>query len=135
MDLDELTKIADLMVKLRDKRAELNAAHNAKLAHMDALAAQLEARALALNHTDSGVSSVKTDHGTLLFGIKTRTNVIDWPAFYRFIATHDRFDFLHKRVADKAVAEFTADSPEGVPPPGITLFNQRTVMVRRPGEA
>lgn len=137
MNLEKMTEVARLLLELRNKKAALSATFNAECAKLDKLSDELVAVALAENAPTSGVVNIKTNAGTLMFDTKTRANVVDWPAFYDFISKERRFDFLHKRVTDNAVAAYVEDNPENPTkdlPPGVTLFRQRVVTVRKPGD-
>jgi N-acetyl-gamma-glutamylphosphate reductase len=46
-----------------------------------------------------GVSSVRTDQGTVVLSTKTRYNTQDWDSFKKFIIEHEVPDLLEKRIA------------------------------------
>ena len=95
------------------------------------------------NPAASGVDSLKTEGGTISYGLKAQANVADWPAFYAFIAANNRFDMLHKRVSDKVIEDYAIEAglqvaedparPAKIPPPGVILNTKRTISIRRPG--
>lgn len=76
-----------------------------------------------------GGESVRTAHGTAFIQTKTRSNCSDWPSFWKWIATHERFDMLEKRVAQRAMSELVENGQEL--PPGINLHQEQEVQIRR----
>ena len=51
-----------------------------------------------------GVSSVKTEFGTVSMANKTRYSTQDWDSFKTFIVEHDVVDLLEKRIAQTNMA-------------------------------
>lgn len=142
-DMAKLAKLAELYVTARDKKAELKRAFEAEAAKLDAVMDDIERIMLVENPVTSGVNSLKTQGGTISYGIKAQASVADWSAFYAFIATNNRFDMLHKRVSDAAIEEYAIEQgllvaedpahPAKIPPPGVILSTKRTISIRRPG--
>jgi hypothetical protein len=78
-----------------------------------------------------GVSSVKTDAGTVVLSTKTRYTATDWDAFKTFVVENDALDLFEKRIAQGNMASFLEDNP-GKTPPGLNSFSEYTVSVRKP---
>lgn len=74
-------------------------------------------------------TSMKTEHGTAYTQTKNRYSGADWPIFWNFIKENDRFDMLEKRVGQKAVDDYREET--GDIPPGLNVFTEQTVTVRR----
>ena len=142
-DMAKLAKLAKMYVAARDKKSELKRAYEASVADIDTVMDEIERIMLAENPAGSGVDNLKTQGGTIVYGVKTRASVADWSAFYAFIAANGRFDMLHKRVSDSVIEEFSIengaaltddpDKPAKIPPPGVILSTERTITIRRPG--
>jgi len=78
-----------------------------------------------------GVSSVRTDQGTVVLSTKTRYNTQDWDSFKEFIKEHDALDLLEKRIAQTNMATFLADNPSLVPA-GLNSTTEYAISVRKP---
>jgi len=78
-----------------------------------------------------GVSSVKTEFGTVSMANKTRYSTQDWDSFKQFIVAHDVVDLLEKRIAQLNMAKFLEDNP-GVVPPGLNAFSDFEIRITKP---
>lgn len=78
-----------------------------------------------------GVSSVKTEFGTVSMANKTRYSTQDWDSFKQFIVEHDVVDLLEKRIAQTNMAKFLEDNP-GVVPPGLNAFSDFEIRITKP---
>ena len=78
-----------------------------------------------------GVSSVKTEFGTVSMANKTRYSTQDWDSFKAFIVEHDVVDLLEKRIAQLNMAKFLEDNP-GVVPPGLNAFSDFEIRITKP---
>ena len=95
-------------------------------AQQDAVKNALKDQMLAL-----GMSSVRTDNGTVVLGTKTRYNTTDWDSFKEFVKEHDALDLFEKRIAQKNMALFLEENPGSVPA-GLNSLSEYTVTVRKP---
>jgi len=78
-----------------------------------------------------GVTSVRTDEGTVVLSVKTRYNTQDWDSFKKFVVEQDAVDLLEKRIAQTNMAQFLEENP-GVVPPGLNSSSEYDVSVRKP---
>jgi len=78
-----------------------------------------------------GVSSVRTDQGTVVLSTKTRYNTQDWDSFKTFMLEHDAIDLLEKRIAQGNMAKFLEENP-GLLPPGLNSNTEYAISVRKP---
>ena len=78
-----------------------------------------------------GVSSMKTEQGTVILSVKTRYNTQDWDSFKKFVITHEAVDLLEKRIAQSNMAQFLEENP-GLVPPGLNTSSEYDVSVRKP---
>jgi hypothetical protein len=92
----------------------------------DAVKVALKDQMLAL-----GVSSVRTDQGTVVLSTKTRFNTNDWDSFKQFILAHEAVDLLEKRIAQGNMATFLEENP-GLVPPGLNSHAEYAISVRKP---
>lgn len=78
-----------------------------------------------------GVSSMKTEQGTVILSVKTRYNTQDWDSFKKFVIMHEAVDLLEKRIAQSNMAQFLEENP-GLVPPGLNTSSEYDVSVRKP---
>ena len=78
-----------------------------------------------------GVSSMKTEQGTVILSVKTRYNTQDWDSFKKFVIMHEAVDLLEKRIAQSNMAQFLTENP-GLVPPGLNSSSEYDVSVRKP---
>jgi len=122
-------KLAEIYIKIRDKRAELKEKFeeqdNELKAQQDLLAEQM----LALCH-EQGADSIKTPAGTIIRKVDTRYWTTDWDSMYQFIEEHDAFPLLEKRLHQTNLKQFLEENPELLPA-GLQADSKYTVVVRR----
>ena len=78
-----------------------------------------------------GVSSVRTDQGTVVLSTKTRYNTQDWDSFKTFVFHHEAVDLLEKRIAQNNMSTFLEENP-GLVPPGLNSLTEYAISVRKP---
>ena len=78
-----------------------------------------------------GVSSVRTDQGTVVLSTKTRYNTQDWDSFKTFVLQHEAVDLLEKRIAQTNMSTFLEENP-GLVPPGLNSISEYAISVRKP---
>lgn len=120
-----VTAYRNIKAKREDLKREFTAA-DAKLAE-----AQERLRAAMLQHlNETGANSVSTDAGMFYKFEDVVPRGDDWEAFYRWIAEHDTFDFLERRIKKTAVKEYM-ESHQGAVPPGVSVFRSFDIGVRK----
>lgn len=125
--MDKLAKVYRKMAaKIQELTAEYDAAVEEIKRQQDAVKNALKDQMLVM-----GVSSVRTDNGTVVLSTKTRYNTQDWDSFKEFIKEHDAIDLLEKRIAQTNMATFLDDNP-GVVPPGLNSMTEYAISVRKP---
>lgn len=80
---------------------------------------------------DTGVKSLRTDHGTVSLMEKTRYYTTDWDSFKKFMVEQDALDLLEKRIAQGNMKLFLEENP-GVVPPGLNSDTEFEISVRKP---
>ena len=124
-----IEKLVSVYVKIRDKRSELKRTFEAE---DEVLKSQLELieRELLARSNESGVKSFRTDMGTAYIEETTKASTADWAAFTRFVRDNDAFDMIERRVKVKELKDYM-DSHDGALPPGVNVFRESVVRVRR----
>ena len=125
--MDKLAKVYRKMAtKIQELTAEYDAAVEEIKRQQDAVKNALKDQMLVM-----GVSSVRTDNGTVVLSTKTRYNTQDWDSFKEFIKQHDAIDLLEKRIAQTNMGTFLDENP-GVVPPGLNTMTEYAISVRKP---
>lgn len=125
--IDKLTKIyRKIKAQIDYLTAEYDTKVEALKASQDEIKFAIKDQMKAL-----GVSSVKTEFGTVSMANKTRYSTQDWDSFKQFIIAHDVVDLLEKRIAQTNMAKFLEDNP-GVVPPGLNAFSDFEIRITKP---
>lgn len=125
--MDKLAKVYRKMAaKIQELTTEYDAAVEEIKRQQDAVKNALKDQMLVM-----GVSSVRTDNGTVVLSTKTRYNTQDWDSFKEFVREHDAIDLLEKRIAQTNMAQFLEENP-GVVPPGLNSMTEYAISVRKP---
>jgi hypothetical protein len=121
---DQLTKIYR---KMKAKIDELTKEYDSEV---EKLKAQLDEIKIGMKEQmkATGVSSVKTEFGTVSLVTKTRYSTQDWDSFKRFVVEHDVVDLLEKRIAQANMAKFIEENP-GLVPPGLNSMAEYDIRV------
>ena len=125
--MDKLAKVYRKMAaRIQEMTSEYETAVAAIKAQQDAVKTALKDQMLVL-----GVSSVRTDQGTVVLSTKTRYHTTDWDSFKEFMKENDALDLLEKRIAQTNMGQFLADNP-GLVPPGLNSNTEYAISVRKP---
>lgn len=128
MDMDALVRV---YVKIRDAKAEVKKAADAKCAdlqaQMDRVAAEIHRELQRLN-----VNSTRTDSGTAFLQESIKPSCKDWGMLDTWAKTEGvpPSEIYEKRLAKKFVTDYMA-AHEGEAPPPVSVFREFTVHVRR----
>jgi hypothetical protein len=125
----DLNKVVSTYLKIREKRSEIKKAYDAEDAELKSKLKTLEGFMLGkLNETNA--DSVKTEAGTFYRQEDVTPTGSDWQALYRWIAENDAFDALERRIKKGFITEYM-ETHEGGLPPGVSVFREYVVRVRR----
>lgn len=114
-------------IALRNKKAELAKMVKEQVEKLDAGMNKLEVLMLAWMNL-AGVESVRTPSGTPYKTDKTGATVGDREAFMNFVKADfdERIAFITNAISKDAVRTYM-DANEGVPPPGVNWYSEKTV--------
>ena len=125
-----MDKLAKVYRRMQSRVQELTAQYESEIEDIkrqqDVVKIALKDQMLKL-----GVSSVRTDQGTVVLSTKTRYNTQDWDSFKEFIKEHDALDLLEKRIAQTNMATFLSENPSLVPT-GLNSMTEYAISVRKP---
>jgi hypothetical protein len=125
-----LDKLAKVYRKIKSQIDTLTQEYDTQV---EALKAQQDQIKFAMKDTMKtlGVSTVRTEFGTVSLVTKTRYSTQDWDSFKKFILEHEVVDLLEKRIAQTNMANFLEENP-GVLPPGLNAMTEYDISVRKP---
>ena len=129
-DVVPLDKLAKIYRKMRDRVSELTREYDTEVETIKAQQAEIAA-AMKEQMQALGVTSVRTDQGTVVLSVKTRYSTSDWDSFKSFVMEHDALDLFEKRIAQTNMKQFLDENP-GVVPPGLNSNAEYDISVRKP---
>lgn len=119
-------KLVRIYMKMRTAIQDLDAQIEAIKEQQQAVKNEIKDRM-----RDTGVKSLRTDHGTVSLMEKTRYYTNDWDSFKKFMVEQDALDLLEKRIAQGNMKLFLEENP-GVVPPGLNSDTEFEISVRKP---
>jgi hypothetical protein len=124
-----IERLVRIYVKIRDAKCELKKVQDAEMRALsdqqDRIAVELKKRAM-----EAGVNAFKTDAGTASMTTSIRASCSDWDAFGVFLKDQDPIEFLGKSVKSATIRAYM-DEHDGGLPPGINIFKEVSVSVKR----
>jgi hypothetical protein len=85
-----------------------------------------------LNISDElGVDSLKTEFGTAYRTVKSSYRIISWEDYLDWAEKNGALHTLQKRVTKTAVDEIVQEDLNGELPPGLDLYSEVTINVRK----
>ena len=125
-----LDKLAKVYRKMRDQISELTKEYDTQVELLKAQQDEIK-NAMKEQMQALGVTSVRTDQGTVVLSVKTRYSTADWDSFKKFVLEHEALDLFEKRIAQLNMKQFLDENP-GVVPPGLNSNSEYDVSVRKP---
>lgn len=125
----DFARVVKTYLKIREARTTLKREYEEKDNKLKEKLNQLEA--VLLSHlNESKTESVRTEFGTFYRQEDITPTGSDWDAFYRWIAEHNAFDALERRIKKVFIKEYMETNDGGIPP-GVTIYREFVVRVRR----
>ena len=129
MPIDDMVK---LYVQTRETSAAATRVYDQQKDQFKAIMERIEVRLLD-KATEQGTTGFKTEAGTTFIAETAKISVADSSAFTTFLdnlpAGTDRYGFFEQRVSSKRVEEYTKST--GTPPPGLNVFREKVMRVRK----
>jgi hypothetical protein len=83
---------------------------------------------------DVNSDSIKTEKGLVMRQLKERYTCVDWDSFKRFVQEHEALDLFERRIAQNNFKEFLKENGADGMPPGINVFREFDIVVRKPSK-
>lgn len=125
-------KKVKLYLKLRAAKAAATKEYEAKDAEYKTIMTAVENYMLA-DADKSGVTGFTTPFGTTYTAETKKISIADESAFFDFIKEKGDLEFLERRVSTAHVDAYMKLT-EGTPPPGLNIFRERVMRVRKASE-
>lgn len=122
-------KLIATYVKIRDKRNELKRKFEEEDEQISKQLKTIESELLDICK-EQGADSIKTKEGTAIRSIRSKYWTSDWSSMYSFIAEHEAFALLEKRLHQTNMKQFLEENPD-LKPAGLNIDSEYTVVVRR----
>jgi hypothetical protein len=130
MSSPNLERLTEVYLSIRDARDELsrNYEEQDKLLKQDM--DEIEAAMLAVCN-DISADSIRTSHGVVIRQLKERYTSSDWSNFNTFARENNLLELYEKRIHQGNMKNYLNDNPTDGLPPGINVFREYGIMVRR----
>ena len=125
-----LDRLAKIYRKIRAEITTLTQEYDSKIETLKAQQDEIK-NAMKDMMKAMGVTSVRTEQGTVVLSVSTRYNTQDWDSFKKFVVEHDAVDLLEKRIAQTNMNQFLEENP-GLVPPGLNSTSEYDISVRKP---
>jgi hypothetical protein len=122
-------KLADIYIKIRDKRDELKRNFEEEYAKLGEQLDVLSSEMLELCK-ENNADSIKTPAGTIMRRVETRFWTNDWDSFYDFVNEEDAFGLFEKRIHQGNMKQFLEENPDKMPK-GLMSDSKYKITVRR----
>ena len=124
----KLSELVAKYIELRDKKAQIKAEYDGKVAKLDENLDKIEA-VLLKTFDSAGMDSVKTEFGTAYTSTRTTASVANTDVFMKYVVANEAWHLLEKRAAKSGVEQYKAEHDDV--PPGVSWRSERTVNIRR----
>lgn len=122
-------KLAEIYIKIRDKREEMKAKFEEEYAKLTDQLDVLSSEMLEVCR-ENNADSIKTPAGTIMRRVETRFWTNDWDSFYSFVEEEDAFGLFEKRIHQGNMKQFLEENPDKMPK-GLMSDSKYKITVRR----
>lgn len=126
VDMNRLTKA---YIRIRDARQAAKKVWEEQDAEFKKKLERLEGGMLQFLN-DTNQNSSKTDSGIVYRQEEITPTGSDWDLFYNWVKTNDAFEALERRIKKAFVKQYMEEHDGGIPP-GVSVYREYTVRVRR----
>lgn len=126
--MTDINRLVEGYIRLREKKAELEAKSKQELAPIKKLMSDIENRMLK-HMQETGAESIKTGGGTAYKTVRSSASVADRSAFLDFVVEQQAWEFLESRANKSAVQAFREET--GELPPGLNWREELAVNFRQ----
>ena len=124
----KVSELVSKYIELRDKKAQIKAEYDGKVAKVDEVLNKIESKFLEV-FEQTGMDSVRTEFGTAYASLRTSVSIADKEAFMEFVKNNNEWPLLEVRPSKSAVEQYKSVTEEL--PPGVNWRAERVVNIRR----
>jgi hypothetical protein len=124
----DMERLARVYNKIRAARSEATRIYEENDKKLKEQLSILECQML-VGLAESNGQAIRTKAGTIYMELKTIPTGSDWDLFYKWVAKHDAFDALEKRIKTTFITKFM-EANGGKLPPGVSVFREYVARVR-----
>lgn len=122
-------KMVKLFVKTREAKSLATKAHDALDTEYKSIMEACENHMLAKADA-AGVTGFTTPYGTTYSAETKKISIANDEAFFEFVLAQKELGFFERRVSSTMVDNYMKDN-DGTAPPGLTIFREKTMRVRK----
>lgn len=122
-------KLVKLFIKTRAAKSAAKKVFDAQEAEFKTIMEACENHMLKRADAD-GVTGFTTPFGTTYTAETAKISIADDAAFFEFVLAQGDLDFFERRVSSTHVTEYMTKN-EGAAPPGLNIFREREMRVRK----
>ena len=115
--------------KIRDAKSRLTSEYEKEYTRLGQQEKQVTVELLRRLH-ERGATQTKTPHGTVSLGVNMQASIADENVYFNFIRETGDLDFFQRRIKIAHLKEYM-EVNEGRVPPGLNIFKEQTINLRR----
>ena len=116
-------------LNIRDAKEQIQKEADLKIKELEENMSLVESELIKLCQS-LGASSIRTEFGTAIMGLKSRYWTNDWEAFYKLVKDNNSFELLEKRIHQTNMKTFLDENPD-LFPEGLNIDREYKITVRR----
>jgi len=128
--MEDIEQLVNDFMAIREKRESLERDDT----ELKSIQERLKEKILGVCN-DLGADSIKTKSGTVIKSLEEKYYTQDWANFHEWILEHKVPQFLEKRISQGNIREYLESNPEEGLPPGVNVFREYKVVIRKPNKS
>lgn len=122
-------RLVSAYIKMRDKRSQLLREYEEQDGGIKEQMTMIESKLLEICKS-LDADSLKTQHGTVMRGVKTFYWTNDWDSMHNFILENEMPQLLERRISQSTMKQLLEERPDMMPK-GVNVESKYSVTIRR----
>jgi len=127
--MTEVDLLVSAYLNIRDAKEKIQKEADSQIKNLDEQMGLVEAELIKTCQA-LGASSIRTECGTAMMGLKSRYWTNDWEAFYTLVKQNNSFELLEKRIHQTNMKTFLDENPDSYPE-GLNIDREYKITVRK----